>query len=132
MIHHRHRRRIRLTAYSTIVFALATVPAHAVSILFIGNSFTFADRSAVHYFHHERVTEINHDGIGGMPALFKSFTLEAGVPFDVSLETSPGKNLDWHYKNKLDVIGKPWDVVVMHGFSTLDSAHPGDPSLLVA
>jgi len=122
---------IRRTAYSTMLLLGSTAATHAATILFIGNSFTFADRSPVHYFHHERVTDLNHDGIGGMPALFKSFTLEAGVPFDVSLETSPGKNLDWHFKNRIDVIGIPWDYVVMHGFSTLDAAKPGDPGVLI-
>ena len=101
-------------------------------ILFIGNSFTFADHSPVNFYHPETVTDLNHEGIGGVPALFKAFTQQAGLHFDVSLETSPGKGLDFHFKNKADLIGKPWDNVVMHGFSTLDQAKPGDPTLLIA
>jgi hypothetical protein len=30
------------------------------------------------------------------------------------------------------VLDKPWDVVIGHGFSTLDEAHPGNPALLIA
>ena len=122
---------VRNSCLTAALLALTVSSAPAATILFIGNSFTFADRSPVHFFHSERVTDLNHEGIGGMPALFKSFTLEAAVPYDVSLETSPGKNLDWHFKNKADVIGKPWDIVVMHGFSTLDAAKPGDPGVLI-
>lgn len=35
--------------------------------------------------------------------------------------------------NKKDVIaGRPWDVVIMHGYSTLDASKPGDPDKLVS
>lgn len=120
----------RVLGIAAVVLSMGC-PAQARSILFIGNSFTFADRSPVHYFHPETVTDLNNEGNSGMPALFKSFTVEAGLQYDVSLETSPGKGLDWHFRHKADVIGKPWDVVVMHGFSTLDALRPGDPGVLV-
>jgi len=68
-----------------------------------------------------------------VPALFKSFTVEAGLAYQVYLETEPGVGVDWHLQHKLAVIGeKPWDYVVMHGYSTLDAKKPGDPGLLVA
>jgi hypothetical protein len=68
-----------------------------------------------------------------MPALFKSFTLQAGLAYDVYLETQPGIGIDWHLDHRLDVIGqRPWDTVVMHGFSTLDPKKPGDPATLIA
>lgn len=100
-------------------------------ILFIGNSFTFAAGSPVQSFHPEAVHDLNGGKIGGVPALFKRFTEQAGLQYDVSLETSGGKGLDWHYANRADLIGKPWDTVVMHGYSTLNAAKPGDPALLV-
>jgi hypothetical protein len=100
-------------------------------ILFIGNSFTFAAGSLVNGFHPETVHDLNGGKVGGVPALFKRFSEEAGLRYDVSLETSGGKGLDWHYANKADVIGQPWDQVVMHGYSTLDAKKPGDPALLV-
>lgn len=100
-------------------------------ILFIGNSFTFAAGSLVNRFHPETVHDLNGGSVGGVPALFKRLCDEAGLNYDVSLETSGGRGLDWHYANKADVIGQAWDQVVMHGYSTLDAKKPGDPALLV-
>lgn len=123
---------LRLIVASSIMFGLAEAQS-ARSVLFIGNSFTFGDRAAVHFYRANTVTDLNHEGIGGVPALFKTFTDQAGLDYDVSLETHPGVGLDWHLAQKRDVIGqRAWDVVVMHGYSTLDSAKPGDPATLVA
>jgi uncharacterized protein DUF4886 len=103
------------------------------SVLFIGNSFTFAAGSPVHFYRSDTVTDLNNEGIGGVPALFKSFTQQAGLSYDVFLETRGGSGLDFHLQNKLPVIGKQrWDIVVMHGYSTLDSEKPRDPAKLVA
>jgi hypothetical protein len=111
----------------------AATQAPVTTVLFIGNSFTFGAGSPVQKWRPETVTDLNHEGIGGVPALFKSFTRQAGLAYDVSLETHPGVGLDWHLRNKRDVIGsRSWDVVVMHGYSTLDSARPGDPAKLIA
>ena len=98
------------------------------TILFIGNSFTFGDRSPVRTYHPERVTNLNNDGNGGVPALFKTFANEAGLDYDVSMETSPGKSLEWHFTNKASVLQRKWDIVTLQGYSTLDQAHPGDPA----
>jgi hypothetical protein len=105
----------------------------AASILFIGNSFTFAYGSPVRYYRPDSVTDLNSAGQGGVPALFKSFTAQTGLSYDVYLETEPGVGIDWHLDHKLEIIGQhSWDAVVMHGFSTLDPKRPGDPTLLVA
>ena len=128
------RRRDVLAILGTFLwFCLLCRPALAADprILFIGNSFTFAAGSPVNRFHPEAVHDLNGSKIGGVPALFKKFTEQAGLRYDVSLETSGGKGLDWHYANKVDLIGQAWDLVVMHGYSTLDAKMPGDPSLLV-
>ncbi len=102
------------------------------SVLFIGNSFTFGSGSATKYYRADSVTDLNNQGIGGVPALFKSFADQAGLDFDVALETQPGSGLDYHLENKLGVIGRrPWDVVVMHGYSTLDRDKPGNPETLI-
>ena len=107
--------------------------ALAKDILFIGNSFTFAAGSSVRTWRADFVNDLNAQGIGGMPALFKAFTLQAGLKYDVSLETQGGVGIDWHLENKLGVIDQhPWDIVVMHGYSTLDAEKPGDPSRLIA
>jgi hypothetical protein len=119
-------------AVSALAVWLAA-PAAPTAVLFIGNSFTFGAGSPVQKYRPEWVTDLNHEGIGGVPALFKSFTKQAGLDYDVSLETHPGAGLDYHLQNRRDAIGsRAWDEVVMHGFSTLDSAKPGDPGKLVA
>jgi len=119
-------------AFAAAVLALAPGLAAASSILFIGNSFTFADKSAVHFWHADTVTDLNALGIGGMPALFKQFTVDAGLAYDVALETQPGVGLDWHLDHRAALIGRQsWDSVVMHGYSTLDAHKPGDPATLV-
>ena len=64
------------------------------SVLFIGNSFLFGSGSAVRFYRAETVTDLNNEGIGGVPALFKSFTQQAGLDYDVSLETRGGVGLD--------------------------------------
>jgi len=128
-----HGRRWRTQWALAAVLLLAAGNAFAGSILFIGNSFTFAYGSPVRYYRSETVTDLNSGGQGGVPALFKSFTAQAGLNYDVYLETEPGVGIDWHLDHKLEVIGhRSWDAVVMHGYSTLDSKKPGDPSVLVA
>jgi hypothetical protein len=103
----------------------------APSVLFIGNSFTFGFGSPVRFFHANTVTDLNGEGIGGVPALFKMFTLQAGQDFRVNLETVGGTNFDYHVQHKAAVIGRSWDYVVTQGHSTLDQKKPGDPALLV-
>jgi hypothetical protein len=115
---------------------LALGGAHAAagrSLLFIGNSFTFAAGSPVQFYRADSVTDLNDEGIGGVPALFKSFTQQAGLDYDVSLETRGGAGLDFHLANKREAIaGRPWDAVVMHGYSLLDADKPRDPAKLIA
>lgn len=107
--------------------------AAGTSVLFIGNSFTFGSGSALRFYRADTVTDLNNEGIGGVPALFKSFTDQAGFDFEVALETRGGTGLDFHLENKLGVIGRRgWDTVVMHGYSTLDADKPRDGAKLAA
>src|ERR1019366_3844213 len=106
--------------------------AQADTILFVGNSFTFGALSPVWKFHSPTVTDLNGGGVGGVPALFKTFTGEAGLDYTVSLETVGGKDLQYHLDNKRAVIDQAWDHVVLQSFSTLDAAKPGDPASLIA
>ena len=119
---------------ASLILALGTTGAAAgTSVLFIGNSFLFGSGSAVRFYRADTVTDLNNEGIGGVPALFKSFTQEAGLDYDVSLETRGGSGLDFHLANKLEAIGRRgWDTVIMHGYSTLDADKPRDPAKLVA
>lgn len=120
------------TALVFCATALWSANASATSILFIGNSFTYGYGSPVRYFHADSVTDLNREGVGGVPALFKAFTVAAGLDYDVYLETHGDVGLDWHVDNKRAIIGsKPWDSVVMQGYSTLDPRKPGDPARLI-
>ena len=100
----------------------------ASSILFIGNSFTYGALASVQTFRPDSVTDLRGTNIGGVPALFKAFTQQAGLDYDVFLETQPGVNLDYHYNNQLPLIDRAWDFVAMHGQSNLDFAAPNDPT----
>jgi hypothetical protein len=106
-------------------------PACAETILFVGNSFTFGAQSPVQNYRPETVIDLNHDGMGGVPALFKSFTSQAGLQYEVSLETAAGTNLDYHYKEKSTLIARAWDHVVLQPYSTLDADAPGDAAKVV-
>ena len=123
----------RLPTASTLVallaLGLATVAAQGgTSVLFIGNSFTFGAGSPVRFYRADTVTDLNDEGIGGVPALFKSFTVQAGLDYTVSLETRGGSGFDFHLENKQDVLGsRPWDKVVMQGQSMLDLEKPAMP-----
>jgi len=58
--------------------------------------------------------------------------VQIGSDYDVYVETQPGSGLDFHPENRLGAIGRrAWDVVVMHGQSTLDFTDPGNPAKLV-
>jgi hypothetical protein len=112
-----------------------TAPAYATSILFIGNSYTYGDPAGapptVKNYQPGTVTDLNGTNIGGVPALFKAMTVQAGLDYDVRLETVGGSGVDYHYNNKLDVIKGSYDKVLLQSYSTLDAAHPGDPTTLI-
>jgi hypothetical protein len=115
----------------TIAALLAAGNTHAVGILFIGNSFTEGYPSPVASYRSDSVTDLNGLGIGGVPALFKSFVSQSGLKYEVFLETEPGASLDWHVDHKLGVIGRrAWDVVVMQGYGSLDPRNPRDAALV--
>jgi hypothetical protein len=107
--------------------ASPTPAAAPRTILFVGNSFTFGAHSPVERFRPQTVTDLNGDGFGGVPALFKAFTAAMGEDWRVSLETVPGAGLDLHWTEKRALIDRPWDVVVLQGYSTLDRERPGNP-----
>ena len=98
------------------------------TILFVGNSFTFGAMSDVMTYRKGSVRDLNGEGMGGVPALFKRFADEAGLRYSVSLETAAGQTLAWHLANKRGVIDRPWDAVVLQEYSTLSPDKPGDPS----
>lgn len=128
---HRATRRAFVVVTAATAFGWAGATQAAETILFIGNSFTYAQGSAVKTFRPDSVTDLNGSHIGGIPALFKSFTQQAGLDYTVSLETVGGSGLDLHYNTRKSLIDKAWDNVVMHTFSTLNAAAPGNPAQLI-
>jgi hypothetical protein len=100
--------------------------ADAKSILFVGNSFTFGSNSPVMTYRKETVTDLNRDGVGGVPALFRAFSDQMRLGWRVSLETAAGQNLEWHWNNKRHLLDREWGAVVLQDYSTLDPHRPGD------
>lgn len=98
------------------------------SILFIGNSFTQGAHSAVKRYRNNTITDLNGDGYGGVPALFKLFAAESGLNYAVALETDGGKTLGFHWNQRRQLVDRQWDVVVLQELSTLDRERPGDPT----
>jgi hypothetical protein len=126
--------KIASTLAAAAILGLGVMQAPpATAVLFVGNSFTYGAGSPVMFYRAGTVTDLNAEGIGGVPALFKSFTTQAGLNYDVSLETRGGSGLEFHLANKREVLAtRAWDAVIMHGQSTLDFEKPGDPAKLVA
>ena len=123
---------VTLVSVASILASSALLAQSRTKVLFIGNSFTFAAGSPVRFYRAGTVTDLNNEGVGGVPALFKSFADQAGLAYDVSLETRGGTGLDFHLAEKSGVIGsRAWDTVVMHGYSTLDADKPRDPAKLI-
>src|SRR5690349_1300777 len=109
------------------LLAAAALAAHQPrTILFVGNSFTFGANSDAMTYRKNSVTDLNGDGMGGVPALFKRFADEAGLHYEVSLETAAGQTLKWHLANKRAAIDHAWDAVVLQQYSTLSPELPGD------
>ncbi|WP_175107806.1 PEP-CTERM sorting domain-containing protein [Pararobbsia alpina] len=109
----------------------------ATTLLFLGSSVTWG-YTEVEGFGVGTVTDLNGctetEGgckkVGGLPAIFKAFTKEAGLDYDISFEVIPGSSLTQHYDTKRPIIDRAWDKVVMNGQTTLDFDAPGNPMRL--
>lgn len=123
---------IAISVISTASEATEHSDSNPQKVLFIGNSFTYGGGSAVQYFRPQSVTDLNGNGKGGVPALFKAFTVQAGLEFDVYHELIGGSGIERHLAEKSEVVAKYWDHVVMHGFSTMHRKKPGDPGVLIS
>jgi hypothetical protein len=124
------RARIGIAA-SLLGLALLQGAASAGTILFVGNSFTAGAGSRVERYRPDTVMDLNREGTGGVPALFKAFARQSGLPYDVALEVAGGTNLDFHLGQKSSLIARAWDHVILQGYSTLDAEAPGDPARIV-
>ncbi|MGI4885105.1 MAG: PEP-CTERM sorting domain-containing protein [Janthinobacterium lividum] len=119
-------------------------PGAPVPILFVGNSFFHGARLPVLTYNNAAITDENYgqpagtpraEGNGrepgpwgGIPAIFKKLTDEAGLNYDVHLEAMSGQTLKFHYRNALGVIDQSrWQAVVLQEYSTgpLPERHNG-------
>ncbi|RZL08816.1 MAG: hypothetical protein EOO62_14745, partial [Hymenobacter sp.] len=124
----------------------AAVAANAQTrVLFVGDSFTHGKYAPVRNYNAAAVTDENY-GLpatspryeslasepgpwGGIPGIFKKFTDEAGLTYEVHLEAISAKSLQYHYTNALSVIAQPnWQQVVLQELSTrpLPASRGGD------
>ncbi|MGM9482974.1 DUF4886 domain-containing protein [Roseateles sp. NT4] len=102
-------------------------------ILFVGNSFLYGHIPPVLRYNAARVTDLNGMGYGGVPALFKQLADDAGLSVEVSSELVGGQTLQFHFSSKRALItSRPWDVVVLQEYSTLNPQRPGDATAFIA
>lgn len=123
----------RWTSVLFVMLVVLAAPAWGKppqTILFVGNSFIYGFGSPVLHYRADTVQDLNGEGLGGVPALFKRFTKEAGLDYEVSLETVGGYTLMNHYLHKARLIDRSWDHVILQEQSELDPDHPGDPTNL--
>jgi len=115
-----------------LVFAgISAWAADPVDILFVGNSFTHGNNQPAMSYNSSAITDANGSGYGGVPGIFKQFTLQESLNYNVTIEAVSSETLEWHYENKAAIIGQAkWDNVILQEQSTLPlpSSHGGNPS----
>ena len=135
-----------LRALLVMGLLLAADPAWAQSrILFVGNSFTHGYQPPVLNYNAAAITDENY-GLpasdprhetdvpgpwGGVPGIFKKFTDQAGLTYEVHIEAINGVTLEYHFNNALAVVQQVrWDQVVLQEYSTrpLPTARTGQPA----
>ena len=132
-----------------LLTALASRPAVAqrpTVILFVGNSYFHGAKAPMLNYNAAAITDenftpdrlgqrrrmyVNEPGPwGGIPGIFKKFTDEAGLSYEVHIEAISGQTLKFHYDSARAIIQQPrWDKVIMHDLSTgpLPRRHGGQP-----
>jgi Secretion system C-terminal sorting domain len=124
----------RLSALIIALLSLSVTAPAQTRVLFVGNSFTHGQFTPALYYNSGAITDLNyglpasdpraHDAsmpnaFGGVPGIFKKFTTQAGLNYDVQIEAISGKTLQYHHTNALSVIGQAgWDKVVLQEQST--------------
>lgn len=107
-----------------------------VTILFVGNSYTFGRVDPVMSYNAANVHDLTAPFMalstggtnawephpwGGVPGIFKQFTQEAGLDYDVSISARNGASLRDHFLNTAapgwnlrgNIASRRWDVVVL-------------------
>lgn len=128
----------------------AAAGAETVSVLFVGNSYTFGRVDPVMSYNAGQVHDLtaamwaaNPSGSnafephpwGGVPGIFKQFTVQAGLDYEVSLSTRNAASLRGHFLNtnaagwdlRGNIGAQAWDKVVLQEQS--DESLPRQPGL---
>lgn len=124
----------RLGGLAAVLLGLSASASAQTRVLFVGNSFTHGQYAPALNYNAAAITDVNfglpatdpraHDAgmqaaFGGVPGIFKKFTTQAGLSYDVHIEAVSGKSLEFHHANALSVIARPgWDKVVLQEQST--------------
>jgi PEP-CTERM motif len=116
--------------------ALGTAHAEPISILFVGNSYTFGRTNPVMGYNAANVHDLTAPMAaasaagsnafephpwGGVAGIFKQFTVQAGLDYDVSLSTRNAASLRGHFLNsnpagwdlRGNIASQSWDKVVL-------------------
>ena len=110
------------------------LPTGATRILFVGDSFTHGRYTPVRNYNSANVTDENYGlpstnvraesstepgPYGGIPGIFKMFTTEAGLKYDVHIYTISATSLASLYSDAPSVVANPqWNAVVLQELST--------------
>ena len=109
-------------------------------VLFVGNSYTFGRIDPVMSYNTANVTDLTHamwlanplgsnedepHPWGGIPGVFKKFTDQAGLEYDVSISARNAASLRGHYLNsnpagwdlRGNIASQRWDTVIMQDLS---------------
>lgn len=107
-------RRMRVLLAAALALPAAVAHADTVSVLFVGNSYTFGRVDPVMSYNAANVHDLtaamwaaNPAGSnafephpwGGVAGIFKQFTVQAGLDYDVSLSTRNAASLRGHFLN---------------------------------
>lgn len=138
-----------LTACASLGLPAAS-HADPVSVLFVGNSYTFGRVDPVMSYNAANVRDLtasmwaaNPSGSnafephpwGGVPGIFKQFTVQAGLDYDVALSTRNAASLRGHFLNtnaagwdlRGNIASQTWNKVVLQEQS--DESLPKQPGL---
>ncbi|MDU0368856.1 T9SS type A sorting domain-containing protein [Hymenobacter endophyticus] len=124
----------RLTGLAAVLVGLSATASAQTRVLFVGNSFTHGQYAPALNYNAAAITDVNFglpstnprahdagmpDAFGGVPGIFKKFTTQAGLNYEVTIEAVSGKSLEFHHTSALSVIAQPgWDKVVLQEQST--------------